>query len=208
MKLMLRIGSWSIENMLLNWKPDWLNKCYLKWKRDWRKECFWNGSGKFYEIYILFCDELSATNCPRRIVRDELSCDELSATNCPATNCPVTLAVEPVLGRKCLKNSVGPLKTLPPPISSSHRSNASPRASLHLAKALATSLWLRHWQATSTDYSVRKRPPYKERVRNYTAYWRIICIIYLLFICLFIVRIGVLSWIMSKRTSLYSWSCS
>src|SRR6218665_768140 len=31
-----------------------------------------------------------ATNCPRRIVRDELSCDELSATNCPATNCPVT----------------------------------------------------------------------------------------------------------------------
>src|SRR6218665_4204583 len=24
-----------------------------------------------------------ATNCPRRIVRDELSCDELSATSCP-----------------------------------------------------------------------------------------------------------------------------
>src|SRR6218665_637632 len=34
-------------------------------------------------INIIFCDELSATNCPRRIARDELS-----ATNCPATNCP------------------------------------------------------------------------------------------------------------------------
>src|SRR6218665_3931883 len=29
-------------------------------------------------INIKFCDELHATNCPRRIVRDELSCDELS----------------------------------------------------------------------------------------------------------------------------------
>ena len=45
----------------------------MKWKRDWRKDCCWNGSGKLYEINILFCDELSATNypatnCPQRIV--------------------------------------------------------------------------------------------------------------------------------------------
>src|SRR6218665_2299901 len=32
---------------------------------------------------LIFC---FATNCPRRIVRDELS-----ATNCPATNCPETI---------------------------------------------------------------------------------------------------------------------
>ena len=52
------------------------------------KVCCWIGSGKFYKINILFCDELSATNFPRRIVRDELS-----ATNCPATNCPGTVYI-------------------------------------------------------------------------------------------------------------------
>ena len=60
--------------MLLSWKLEsWKYVVELKWKRDWRKECCWIGSGKCYEIKILFCDELSATNCPRRIVRDELS---------------------------------------------------------------------------------------------------------------------------------------
>jgi len=50
------------------------------------------------KIYIIICDELSATSCPatscpatncsQRIVRDKLS-----ATNCPATNRPVTAFV-------------------------------------------------------------------------------------------------------------------
>src|SRR6218665_3523165 len=58
-----------------------------------------NESGIFYKINIIFCAELSETNCraelsapncqtpncPRRIVRAELS-----APNCPAPNCPGT----------------------------------------------------------------------------------------------------------------------
>ena len=36
----------------------------------------------------LSCEELSATSCPRRIVLRRIVRDELSATNCPATNCP------------------------------------------------------------------------------------------------------------------------
>jgi len=47
-----------------------------------------NESGIFYKINIIFCAELSATNCPtlncpRRIVRAELF-----APNCPAPNFP------------------------------------------------------------------------------------------------------------------------
>jgi len=48
------------------------------------------------DIKKIFCDELSATNCPRWVVRDELSCDELSCDELSATNCPVTELEMPV----------------------------------------------------------------------------------------------------------------
>jgi len=59
-----------------------MKRILLKWKRDWWKVCCWNGSGNFYKINILFCDELSATNCPRRVVLRRIVRDELFATSC------------------------------------------------------------------------------------------------------------------------------
>src|SRR6218665_3533051 len=73
------IGEKSTAEILLKLRPD-LRKILV------------NESGIFYKINIIFCAELSATNCraelsnaelsapncPRRIVRAELSCAELS----------------------------------------------------------------------------------------------------------------------------------
>jgi len=81
-------------------------------KQDWWKEYCWNKSGideenldeieaglmnrillnesgTFYKIIIVFCAELSETNC-----RAELSNAEMSAPNCPAPNCPGTVFQE------------------------------------------------------------------------------------------------------------------
>src|SRR6218665_3574495 len=57
----------------------------LKYRPDSRKILV-NESGIFYKINIIFCAELSATNCCA-----ELSNAELSAPNCPAPNCPDTV---------------------------------------------------------------------------------------------------------------------
>ena len=50
------------------------------------KRILLNESGTFYKINIVFCAELSETNC-----HAELSNAELSAPNCSAPNCPGTL---------------------------------------------------------------------------------------------------------------------
>src|SRR6218665_3852553 len=69
------------------------------------KRILLNESGTFYKINIVFCAELSETNCraelsapncprrivQRRIVQRRIVHAELSAPNCPAPNCPGTL---------------------------------------------------------------------------------------------------------------------
>src|SRR6218665_2761994 len=59
------IGEKSTAKILLKLRPD-------------SRKILVNESGIFYKINIIFCAELSATNC-----RAELSNAELSAPNCP-----------------------------------------------------------------------------------------------------------------------------
>jgi len=105
MKRMLLKGKreWGIgEKNVAEVEAGLMKRMLLKWKRDWWKECSWNGSRSdekniaenawngselsplqiSINIDIIFCDELSATNCPwwivlQWIVHNELSCDEL-----------------------------------------------------------------------------------------------------------------------------------
>lgn len=57
----------SVKQMLLKWK---LKRMLLKWKRERCRESSSNGSRIFYEIYIIFCNELFAMNSP--FVKDNI----------------------------------------------------------------------------------------------------------------------------------------
>ena len=46
------------------------------------KRILLNESGIFYEINIIYCAELSATNCRAELSNAELSCAELSGNRC------------------------------------------------------------------------------------------------------------------------------
>jgi len=84
-------GSGSDENNVAEMEAGLMRIMLLKWKREsWNKYC-WSGSGSdeknVVEMEAVLTIKLLyiATNCPQRIVRDELS-----ATNCLPTNFPGT----------------------------------------------------------------------------------------------------------------------
>ena len=62
--------------MLMNWKQDETNVSGNGIGID-EKNVAEMEAGNSMKLIFYFCNELSATDCPRRIVRDELSCDEL-----------------------------------------------------------------------------------------------------------------------------------
>src|SRR6218665_935418 len=66
----------------------------LKYRPDSRKILV-NESGIFYKINIIFCAELSSTNC-----RAELSNAELSAPNCPRRNVRAELSCAELSGHR------------------------------------------------------------------------------------------------------------